>query len=255
MRMFLAVVFVTALAATAVAAYQADALPADGGGIQITPIMRTSVQIEYAGKVIQVDPVGKYDNVEITYVGKFEALKQADLILVSDIHPENLDPDEIAKLRKPGASVVMPAAVATLAGAKISAPTTIMANGETRTVAGISIEALPMYNLLHGPKPGEVYHPKGRGNGYILTLGGKRLYFMGDTECTPEARAPKNIDVAFVPMNMPHTMTPAEAAECVLAFQPKIVYPYHYEGQRRDETLFRSFLRATPVEVRINMKG
>jgi L-ascorbate metabolism protein UlaG (beta-lactamase superfamily) len=255
MRMFLAVVLVAALVATAVAADQGDVLPADGGDIQITPIMHSSVQIEYGGKVIQVDPVGKYDNMEIPYVGKFGALKPADLILVSDVHPENLDADEIAKLRKPGTPVVMPAAVATLAGAKISAPTTIMANGDSKTVAGISIEAFPMYNLLHGPKPGEVYHPKGRGNGYVLTLGGKRLYFMGDTECTPEVRAVKNIDVAFMPMNMPYTMTPADAVECVMTLQPKIVYPYHYEGQRRDETLFRAFLKTTPVEIRINTKG
>jgi L-ascorbate metabolism protein UlaG (beta-lactamase superfamily) len=255
MRMFLTVVLVMALAALTVAANSPDTIPANGGDLQITPIMRSSVQIEYGGQVIQVDPVGKYDNVEIPYVGKFEALKPADLILVSDIHPENLDTEEIAKLRKPGAPVVLPAAVATLAGTKIPAPTTILANGDTMTVAGISIEALPMYNLMHGPKAGEVYHPKGRGNGYILTLGGKRLYFMGDTECTPEARAVKNIDVAFVPMNMPYTMTPAEAVECVMTLQPKIVYPYHYEGQRRDETLFRAFLKTTPVEVRINTKG
>jgi L-ascorbate metabolism protein UlaG (beta-lactamase superfamily) len=254
MRMFLAAVIVT-LAAVAVAADSADTIPAEGGGIQVTPIMRSSVQIEYAGKVIQVDPVAKYDNVDIQFVGKFEALKPADLILVSDIHPDNFDADEIGKIRKPGAPVVMTAAVATLAGAKIPTPTTIMANGDMKTVAGISIEALPMYNLQHGPKPGELYHPKGRGNGYVLTLGGKRLYFMGDTECTPEVRALKNIDVAFVPMNMPYTMTPAEAVECVMAFQPKIVYPYHYEGQRRDETLFRAFLKNTPVEVRINTKG
>jgi L-ascorbate metabolism protein UlaG (beta-lactamase superfamily) len=254
MRTFSTVVVVAALAAAALAADSTDTIPADGGVIQIMPIMHSSVQIEYAGNVIQVDPVGKYDNVEITYVGKFDALKPANLILVTDIHPENLDADEIAKLRKPGAPVVMPAAAATQAGAKIQAPT-IMTNGETKTVAGISIEALPMYNLLHGPKPGELYHPKGRGNGYILTLGGKRLYFMGDTECTPEVRGLKNIDVAFMPMNMPYTMTPAEAVECVMAFQPKIVYPYHYEGQRRDETLFRAFLKTTTVEVRINTKG
>jgi L-ascorbate metabolism protein UlaG (beta-lactamase superfamily) len=252
--MFLTAVIVT-LAAVAVAADSADTIPAEGGGIQVTPIMRSSVQIEYAGKVIQVDPVAKYDNVDIQFVGKFEALKPADLILVSDIHPDNFDADEIGKIRKPGAPVVMTKAVATLAGAKISTPTTIMANGDMKTVAGISIEALPMYNLQHGPKPGELYHPKGRGNGYVLTLGGKRLYFMGDTECTPEVRVLKNIDVAFVPMNMPYTMTPAEAVECVMAFQPKIVYPYHYEGQRRDETLFRAFLKNTPVEVRINTKG
>src|ERR1700674_2918570 len=189
MKKLIALVFVTALAAVSVAAkQQTDALPADGGDIQITPIMHSSVQLEYAGKVIQVDPVAKYDNVELPLLGKFNALKPADLILVTDIHAENLDTDEIAKLRKPGAAVVIPAAVATQAGAKISAPT-VMANGDMKMVAGISIEALPMYNIVHGLKPGEPYHPKGRGNGYILTLGGKRIYFSGDTECTPEMQA------------------------------------------------------------------
>jgi L-ascorbate metabolism protein UlaG (beta-lactamase superfamily) len=236
------------------AADSTDPIPAEGGGIQVTPIMSSGVQIEYGGKVIQVDPLGKYDNVDIPFVGKFEALKPADLILVSDTQPDNFDIAEIVKIRKPGAPVVMPAAAAAMAGAKIPTPT-IMANGDTMTVAGIYVEVLPMYNVAHGPKAGEVYHPKGRGNGYVLTLGGKRLYFMGGTECTPEARGVKNVDVAFVPMIMPFTMTPAEAVECVMTLQPKIVYPYHYEGQRRDETLFRAFLKTTPVDVRINTKG
>ena len=253
-RLFV-LMFVTAVAAVTLTADSGDTIAADGGDIQVTPIMRTGVQIEYAGKVIQVDPLSKYDDKEIPYVGKFDALKPADLILVSDVGADNFDVDEIVKVRKPGAPVVMPAAVAAQAGGKIAAPTTTMANGDMATVAGISIQALPMYNVQHGPKPGEVYHPKGRGNGYILTLGGKRLYFMGDTECTPDVRSVKNIDVAFVPMNMPYTMTPADAVECVMAMQPKIVYPYHYEGQRRDETLFRAFLKGTPVEVRINTKG
>jgi len=251
----LVLIFVTVLAAAALAEDSGDAIPADGGAIQVTPIMHTGVQIEYAGKVIQVDPLSKYDGKEIEYVGKFDALKPADLILISDVGADNFDVDEIAKIRKPEAPVVMPAAVAAQAGSKIAAPTTTMANGDMTTVAGIGIQALPMYNVQHGPKPGEVYHPKGRGNGYILTLGGKRLYFMGDTECTPEVLAVKNIDVAFVPMNMPYTMTPADAVQCVITLQPKIAYPYHYEGQRRDETLFRAFLKGTPVEVRINTKG
>lgn len=254
MRIILMVALVTALAAGLMAADSTDPIPAEGGAIQVTPIMRSGVQIEYGGKVIQVDPLGKYDNVDIPFVGKFEALKPADLILVSDTQPDNFDIAEIVKIRKPGAPVVMPAAVATMAGTKIPMPT-IMANGDTMTVAGINIEVLPMYNVAHGPKAGEVYHPKGRGNGYVLTLGGKRLYFMGGTECTPEARGVKNVDVAFVPMIMPFTMTPAEAVECVMTLQPKIVYPYHYEGQRRDETLFRAFLKNTPVDVRINTKG
>ena len=107
-----------------------------------------------------------------------------------------------------------------------------------KTVADIGIVAVPAYNARRGPKPGEFYHPKGRANGYIVTLGGKRLYFAGDTECTPEMKALKNIDVAFVPMNMPYTMTPAEAADCVKAFQPKIVYPYPLRGAEERRGVF-----------------
>jgi L-ascorbate metabolism protein UlaG (beta-lactamase superfamily) len=253
-RVFLAVVFVIAMAAAVVAANQTDTVPASGGDIQITPIMHSSVQVEYAGKVIQIDPVAAYDNVDLPLLGKFDALKQADLILITDIHPENLDVAEITKLRKPGVAVVMPAAVATEAGAKISSPTVVMANGDTKNVADVSVEAVPMYNMQHGPKAGEVYHPKGRGNGYIVTLGGKRLYFMGDTECTPEAKAVKNIDVAFIPMNMPQTMTPGDAAECLKAIQPKIAYPYHYEGQKRDEAFLKALLRGASVDFRANLR-
>jgi L-ascorbate metabolism protein UlaG (beta-lactamase superfamily) len=244
----------TAFAAAVVAANQTDALAASGGDIQITPIMHSSVQLEYAGKVIQVDPVAAYDNVELPLLGKFDALKQADLILVTDIHPENLDPAEIGKLRKSGAPVVLPAAAASAAGEKIPAPTVVMANGDMKAVGDVSIEAVPMYNMQHGPKPGEVYHPKGRGNGYIVTLGGKRLYFMGDTECTAEVKAVKNIDVAFVPMNMPQTMTPADAGECLKAIQVKIAYPYHYEGQKRDEAFLKAYLRGSSVDFRASLR-
>jgi L-ascorbate metabolism protein UlaG (beta-lactamase superfamily) len=245
---------VTALAAAALAANRTDTLPATGGDILITPIMHSSVQLEYAGKVIQIDPVAKYDNVELPLLGKFDALKQADVILITDIHPENLDIDEITKLRKSGAPVVMPASVAAQAGAKIPGPTIVIANGETKSVAEVSVEAVPMYNIDHGPKPGEVFHPKGRGNGYILTLGGKRLYLMGDTECTPEAKAVKDIDVAFVPMNMPQTMTPGDAAECIKTFQAKIAYPYHYEGQKRDEAFLKALLRGSNVDFRADLR-
>lgn len=253
-RVFLALVFVIGLAAAVYAANQTDTLPASGGDIQITPIMHSSVQLEYAGKVIQIDPVATYDDVELPLLGKFDAFKKADLILITDIHPENLDIAEISKLRKAGAPVVMPAAAATEAGAKIPAPTVVLANGEKKTVGDVSIEAAPMYNMQHGPRPGEFYHPKGRGNGYIITLGGKRLYFMGDTECTPETKAVKDIDVAFVPMNMPQTMTPGDAAECIKAIQPKIVYPYHYEGQKRDEAFTKAFLRGSTVDFRASSR-
>jgi L-ascorbate metabolism protein UlaG (beta-lactamase superfamily) len=258
-RAFLAMVFVIGLTATLLvaavwAANQTDTLPATGGDIQITPIMHSSVQLEYGGKVIQVDPVAAYDNVDLPLLGKFDALKQADLILITDVHPENLDLAEIAKLRKGGAPVIMPAAAASEAGAKIPAPTMVMANGDKKTVGDVAIDAVPMYNMQHGPKPGEFYHPKGRGNGYVMTLGGKKLYFMGDTECTAEAKAVKDVDVLFIPMNMPQTMTPGDAAECIKAIQPKIAYPYHYEGQKRDEAFLKALLRGAAVDFRASAR-
>jgi L-ascorbate metabolism protein UlaG (beta-lactamase superfamily) len=124
-----------------------------------------------------------------------------------------------------------------------------MANGQTKTVAGVSIEAVPMYNLQRGPAAGQLFHPKGRGNGYIVTLGGKRIYIAGDTECTPEMKALTNIDVAFLPMNLPYTMTPAEAADCAKVFKPKVVYPYHFMGQKPEE--FQAALQGSGVEVKL----
>ena len=205
------------------------------GDIRITAITHASLQLEHGGKVIHVDP---------TSAGDYSAAKQADLVLVTDIHGDHLDPAAIAKVRKPGAPVVAPAAAAE----KIENPT-VIANGEAKTVAGIAIEAVPMYNLQRGPTPGQLFHTKGRGNGYVLTLGSKRVYIAGDTECTPEMRAFKNIDIAFVPMNLPYTMPPSEAAECVKAFKPKVVYPYHYRGQNPEE--FKEALKGEPVEVRL----
>ena len=214
-------------------------MPAANGNITITPIQHASVQVEYGGKVIQVDPAQ----------GDFSKAKPADLVLVTDIHGDHLNPDLIAKVRKPGAPVVMPAAVQQQAGAKIPAPTEVLANGQMKTVAGVPIEAVAMYNIERGPAPGQLFHTKGRGNGYVVTLGGKRVYFAGDTECTPEMKALKNIDVAFLPMNLPYTMTPSEAAECAKAFSPKIAIPYHYMGQKPQE--FADALKGSGIEVRL----
>jgi L-ascorbate metabolism protein UlaG (beta-lactamase superfamily) len=214
-------------------------VPAAGGNITITPIQHAGVQVEYGGKVIQVDPAQ----------GDFSKAKPGDLVLVTDIHGDHLNTDLIAKVRKPGAPVVMPAAVQKQAGDKIPAPIEVLANGQTKTVAGVSVEAVPMYNLQRGPAAGQLFHDKGRGNGYIVTLGGKRMYFAGDTECTSEMKALKNIDVAFIPMNLPYTMPPSEAVECVKAFKPKIAIPYHYQGQKPEE--FESALKGSGVEVRL----
>jgi L-ascorbate metabolism protein UlaG (beta-lactamase superfamily) len=205
------------------------------GEITITPITHASLQLEYGGKVIHVDP---------SRAGDYSKAKQADLILVTDIHQDHLDSAAIAPIRKAGAPVVAPSAAAP----QLENPT-VIANGESKTVAGVKIEAVPMYNLQRGPAAGQFFHTKGRGNGYILTLGNKRVYLAGDTECTPEMRALKDIDIAFIPMNLPYTMPPAEAAECVKAFKPRVVYPYHFRGQNPEE--FKTALAGENIEVRL----
>ncbi len=212
-----------------------DRIPASGGDIVIQPINHATLQLAHAGIVIDVDPVAQ---------GSYEGLAAPDLILVTDIHADHLDPATIAKIRKADTKIVAPEAAA----AKLDHPI-VMANGATQTVNGVVLEAVPMYNLTRGPAAGQLYHPKGRGNGYVLTMGGKRIYIAGDTACTPEMRALRHIDVAFVPMNLPYTMPPDEAAECVKAFRPAIVYPYHYRGS--DLQLFADALKGTGVEVRI----
>jgi L-ascorbate metabolism protein UlaG (beta-lactamase superfamily) len=212
-----------------------DKIPATGGDITIQPLNHATLQLTWAGHVIDVDPVAQAD-----YTG----MAAADIILITDIHSDHLDPATIAKVRKPTTKIVAPSAAAS----KLDAPI-VMANGETKTVDGISIAAVPMYNLTRGPAAGQLYHDKGRGNGYVVTLGGKRIYIAGDTEGVPEMRALKNIDVAFVPMNLPYTMTPAEAADAVKAFAPKIVYPYHYRGQEPAD--FAAALKGTGIDVRL----
>jgi L-ascorbate metabolism protein UlaG (beta-lactamase superfamily) len=238
MKMRVLICVLTAGLTAGVAGAQ-SVVPVSGGSVTITPIQHASVQVEFAGKVIQVDPAQ----------GDLAHAKKADLILVTDIHGDHLNPEGIAQVRKSGAPVVEPAAVAAQAGDKIPQPTVTMANGESKKVAGFSIEAVPMYNLTRGPAAGQLFHTKGRGNGYIVTLGDKRFYFAGDTECTPEMKGLKSIDVAFVPMNLPYTMSPAEAAACVRTFKPKIVYPYHFMGQKPEE--FKQALEGSGIDVRI----
>jgi len=171
-------------------------------------------------------------------------LPKADLILITDIHGDHMDPEAIRNASKMGTEIfAAPAVVQTVTSALP------IANGETKTWGGFTIEAIPAYNLKRGPEPGKFYHDKGRGNGYVLTYGGKRFYFSGDTEGTPEMRALKNIDVAFVCMNLPYTMPPEEAADAVKAFHPKIVIPYHYRGS--DLSVFQKALAGTGIEVRV----
>jgi len=205
------------------------------GPVKITPVYHAALEIEAGGKVIVIDPAKPAD---------FTGLPQANLILITDIHADHLDLDEIRNVSKAGTEVIAPPAVA-----KTIVTATKLSNGEKTTWGAWTIEAVPMYNIKRGPEAGKFFHDKGRGNGYILTYGGKRFYFSGDTENIPEMRALKNIDVAFVCMNLPYTMTPDEAAEAVKAFHPKVVIPYHYRGQ--DTTVFQKALAGTGIDVRL----
>src|SRR6266550_2714983 len=213
-----------------------DTIQAKGGPITIQPITHAALQLKYGSQIITVDPT--------MMGGDYNALPKADIVLITDIHGDHLDPATIAKASKTGTAVVIPGA----ASAQVK-DGMVIANGEKKTIKGVEIEAVPMYNLQRGPSAGQLFHTKGRGNGYIVTLGDKRIYLAGDTECTPEMKALKNIDVAFVPMNLPYTMPPNEAADCVKAFKPKIVYPYHYMGS--DLNQFADALKGSGSEVRI----
>jgi L-ascorbate metabolism protein UlaG (beta-lactamase superfamily) len=213
----------------------AQTFATSSGPVKIVPIHHASVLIEAGGKAIYVDPAKP---------ANFAGLPPADLILISDIHYDHLDTNSIAAISKPGTEIWAPPAV----GATVS-KASLISNGESRTWGGWTIEAVPMYNLVRGPAPGKLYHDKGRGNGYVLTYGGKRFYFSGDTENIPEMRALKNIDVAFVCMNLPYTMPPEEAVEAVKAFHPKVVIPYHYRGS--DLSIFEKGLAGSGIEVRL----
>jgi L-ascorbate metabolism protein UlaG (beta-lactamase superfamily) len=226
--------YALAFALAASTAFAVESFPTSAGTLQLTPIQHASLMIQAGGKTLYIDPAE----------GSYDAQPKADYILITDIHGDHLAPPIVNKLKKADTVIVAPKAVAAqLAGAKV------LSNGEKTTVGPFAVEAIPMYNLTRGPSAGQLFHDKGRGNGYIVTYGGKRFYFSGDTEAIPEMKALKNIDVAFVCMNLPYTMTPHEAAEGVRAFHPAVVYPYHYMGS--DTNQFAKALEGTGIDVRL----
>ena len=228
MRLLTAIAFTTCLFAAAPEEFSTSA-----GKLQLTPIQHASLMIQAGGKVMYVDPAQ----------GSYAGLPKADYILITDIHSDHMAPPIVEQLQKPGTVILAPKAVA----ATITAAT-VISNGESKTIGDFKVEAIPMYNLKPAAN-GTIYHEKGRGNGYIVTYGGKRFYFSGDTEGIPEMRALRNIDVAFVCMNLPFTMTPEAAAEAVRAFHPAVVYPYHYRGS--DTNAFAKALEGTGIDVRL----
>jgi L-ascorbate metabolism protein UlaG (beta-lactamase superfamily) len=185
----------------------------------------------YGGKVIHVDPVSS--------AADYSKLPKADLILVTHEHGDHLDAKAIQTISTDNTVVA-----ANAGSAKALPKAVVLNNGETRTLAGFKVEAVPAYNLEKS------FHPKGGGNGYIITFGDKRVYVAGDTENTPEMKALKQIDVAFLPMNLPYTMTPEMVADAAKAFQPKILYPYHFGTT--DTSLLVNLLKDNKgIEVRI----
>ena len=223
------------LLALAVYAASPEEFPTPGGVVKITPVRHASLIIEGGGMVIQVDPWG---------ASLYASAPAADLILITHDHGDHLDPEAIARIRKPSTIIAGPAAVQTkLPG------TVLLSNGDRKTFGKWTVEAIPAYNLKRIRPDGEPFHPRGQGNGYVLTFSGTHFYISGDTEGIPEMRALGNIDVAFVCMNLPYTMTPEEAADAVRAFRPKVVYPYH--SRNTDLAAFEKALAGSGIEVRI----
>ncbi len=187
--------------------------------LKIIPISHATAVLEYKNNIIYIDPTG----------GKkaFENQKTPSIVLITDIHGDHMNIETLNSLDLSKSKIVVPQAVAEKLPANYTKQLVIINNGEIKEVNGISIEAIPMYNLREEALK---FHNKGRGNGYVITLGEERLYFSGDTEDIPEMRALKDIDKAFVCMNLPYTMTVESAADAVLEFKPKEIYPYHYRG-------------------------
>jgi len=197
-----------------------DEIPTSKGPLKIQPLNHATLALTWNGKTIYADPY----QAPKTFVG----IAKPDLIVITDIHGDHFDPASLDALDLTNTVIVAPQAVADKMSDALKAKTTVLANGATTEKLGISITAIPMYNL---PETADSRHTKGRGNGYVLKMGGKSVFLSGDTSGIPEIKALKNIDVAFVCMNLPYTMDINEAAATVAAFKPKVVYPYHYRGQ------------------------
>lgn len=192
----------------------------DSVSIEIDPISHATAVINWGDQVIYLDPTGGAE--------AFEGKEDPDFVLITDIHGDHMDAETLQRLELGDTKIVVPQAVKDELPQELHQQLVVLNNGETTELMGFNIEAIPMYNLPEDP---EAFHPKGRGNGYVLEKDGKRFYIAGDTEDIPEMRNQENIDMALVPMNLPYTMDVEAAAEGVLAFEPKQVYPYHFRGQ------------------------
>ncbi len=217
--------------------FETDTIGTSEGDLQITALGHGSLLFTYHGTQIYVDPFSR--------VADYTLLPKADLVLITHDHRDHLDPEALARIRTSATEIVHPERCREKVQDGI-----LMRNGERRVVHGLTIEAIPAYNIVHTRESGEPFHPRGHGNGYIVAFGNLRVLVAGDTENTPELKALRDIDVAFLPMNLPYTMTPKMVAEVAVAMRPRILYPYHYGTS--DTSRLVELLKDRPeIEVRI----
>lgn len=217
--------------------FESDIIKTSAGDLKMTFIGHGTLMFEFDGKIIHIDPW--------TSLADYSKLPKADIILITHDHPDHLDLKAVSQIRAEKTQVLLPEHCASQVEDGI-----IMKNGDEKIVGGLTIEAFPAYNIVHMRSEDMPFHPKGVGNGYIIACGDKRVYVAGDTENTPELKALEGIDVAFLPMNLPYTMTPEMAADAAKAFKPKILYPYHF-GDTDTSKLVDLLKDRAEIEVRI----
>lgn len=225
------------VSATAQNQFETDSITTSAGELKITFVGHGTLIFTFNGRVIHVDPYGR--------LADYSKLPKADIILITHEHSDHLDAQVIEMLRTDKTTLIL-----TETCAKKVTDGIIMKNGDVQTVQGLKIEAVPAYNIVHTRGDGQPFHPQGIGNGYIITFGDKRVYVAGDTENIPEMKTVKKIDVTFLPMNLPYTMTPEMVTDVAKMLNPKILYPYHY-GNTDTSKLVELLKDYKEIEVRI----
>ncbi|HET6528332.1 MAG TPA: MBL fold metallo-hydrolase [Balneolaceae bacterium] len=240
-KLFISSIFLCLMASVAFAQRPpSDKIETEQGPLTVQPIRHATLTLSWNGNTIYVDPTGG--------AAAFDGIKAPNMILITDIHGDHLNVETLNALETEETVLIVPQAVADQLPESYKDQLVVIGNGETTEQLGMSVRAIPMYNL---PENSESFHTKGRGNGYVLTMGGKNIYISGDTEDIPEMRSLENIDVAFVCMNLPYTMDIYQAADAVLDFEPAIVYPYHYSGQDTEEFKKLVTEKNENIEVRL----
>jgi len=217
--------------------YTTDTIKTSGEDLKITFLSHGTLMLTFGSMVLHVDPVSD--------MADYSTLPKADIILVTHEHHDHFDLKAIEMLRKEGTVIIVSESCTQQLGDCI-----VMKNKEVNTVQGLTIEAVPAYNIVHMRSPGNPFHPKGVGNGYVITFNDTKVYVAADTENIPEMKELSGIDVAFLPMNLPYTMTPEMVADAARMFNPKILYPYHF-GETDTSKLDELLKDDKEIEVRI----